>query len=79
VRHVHDGREGRAGGSGGAQIGEEEGGRGRGGCIFIRLGAFRIMENLLVMRVSVPASPGPMHIHLDKGISDNGALVGDEG
>jgi hypothetical protein len=30
VRHVRDGGEGRAGGSGGAQIGEEEGDRGRG-------------------------------------------------
>jgi hypothetical protein len=30
VRHVLDDGEGRAGGSGGAQIGEEEGGRGRG-------------------------------------------------
>jgi hypothetical protein len=30
VRHVHDGREGQAGGGGGAQIGEEEGGRSRG-------------------------------------------------
>jgi hypothetical protein len=30
VRHVCDGGEGRAGGGGGAQIGEEEGGRGRG-------------------------------------------------
>jgi hypothetical protein len=26
--------------------------------------------------VSVPASPGRMHIHSTKGISDNGALVG---
>jgi hypothetical protein len=30
VRHVCDGGEGRAGGGGGAQIGEEEGGKGRG-------------------------------------------------
>jgi hypothetical protein len=30
VRHVCDDGEGRAGGDGGAQIGEEEGGRGRG-------------------------------------------------
>jgi hypothetical protein len=30
VRHVCDGREGWASGSSGAQIGEEEGGRGRG-------------------------------------------------
>jgi hypothetical protein len=30
VRHVLDDGEGQAGGSGGAQIGEEEGGRGRG-------------------------------------------------
>jgi hypothetical protein len=30
VRHVCGDREGRAGGDGGAQIGEEEGGRGRG-------------------------------------------------
>jgi hypothetical protein len=29
VRHVRDDREGRAGGGGGAQIGEEEGGRGQ--------------------------------------------------
>jgi hypothetical protein len=58
VRHVRDDGEGRAGGGGGAQIGEEEGGRGRGGCIFIRPGAFRTMEHLLATRVSVPASPG---------------------
>jgi hypothetical protein len=30
VRHVRDGGEGRAGGGGGAQIGEEAGGRGQG-------------------------------------------------
>jgi hypothetical protein len=30
VRHVRDGGEGRAGGGSGAQIGEEEGSRGRG-------------------------------------------------
>jgi hypothetical protein len=30
VRHVRDGGEGRVGGGGGAQIGEEEGSRGRG-------------------------------------------------
>jgi hypothetical protein len=30
VRHVPDGGEGRVGGGSGAQIGEEEGGRGRG-------------------------------------------------
>jgi hypothetical protein len=30
VQHVRDDGEGRAGGGGGAQIGEEEGGRGRG-------------------------------------------------
>jgi hypothetical protein len=53
VRHVCDGGEGRAGGGGGAQIGEEEGGR---------VGA-----------------PGPMHIHSARGISDNGALVVDDG
>jgi hypothetical protein len=46
------------GGGGGAQIGEEEGGRGRGGCIFIRLGAFQTMKHLLATRVSVLASPG---------------------
>jgi hypothetical protein len=28
--------------------------------------------------VSVPASPGRMHINSARGISDNGALVGDE-
>jgi hypothetical protein len=55
VRHVCDGGEGRAGSSGGAQIGEE-GGRGRGGCIFIRQGAFLTMENLLAMMVSLPRS-----------------------
>jgi hypothetical protein len=37
------------------------------------------MEHLLAARVSVPASPGRMHIHLARSISDNGALVGDEG
>jgi hypothetical protein len=31
------------------------------------------------MRVSVPASPRRMHIHSVRGISDNGALVGDAG
>jgi hypothetical protein len=63
VQHVHDGRAGRAGGSGGAQIGEEEGGRGKGrwgGCIFIRQGAFLTMEHLLATMVSVPQSPGRM-------------------
>jgi hypothetical protein len=29
----------------------------RGGCIFIRPGAFRTMEHLLAMRVSLPAAP----------------------
>jgi hypothetical protein len=53
VRHVHDGGEGRAGGDGGAQIGEDEG-------------------------AGVEA-PGRMHIHSARGISDNGALVGDDG
>jgi hypothetical protein len=33
VRHVRDGGEGREGGDGGAQIGEEEGGRGRGASV----------------------------------------------
>jgi hypothetical protein len=79
VRHVRDGAEGRAGSDGGAPIGEEEVGRGRGGCIFIRPGAFRIMEHLLATRVSVPVSPGWMHIHSARGISDNGALLSDEG
>jgi hypothetical protein len=40
VRHVRDGREGWAGSGGGAQIREEEGGRGRGVWIFVRTGAF---------------------------------------
>jgi hypothetical protein len=71
VRHVR--------GSGGAQIRKEEGGRGQGVWMFIRPGAFQTMEHLLAMRVSVPASPGRMHIHSARGISDNGALVGDEG
>jgi hypothetical protein len=53
VQHVCDGGEGLAGGGGGAQIGEEEGGRGRG--------------------------TGRMHIHSARGISDNGALAGDDG
>jgi hypothetical protein len=53
VRHVCDGGEGWAGGGGGAQIGEEEGGRGRGGCIFIRQGAFLRMEHLLATMVSL--------------------------
>jgi hypothetical protein len=78
VRHVCDSGEEWVGGGGGALIGEEEGGRGRGGCIFIRPGAFRTMEHLLAMRVSVPASPGRMHIHSARSISDNGARVGDE-
>jgi hypothetical protein len=55
---VCDGGEGRVGGGGGAQIGEEEGGRGRGGCIIIRQGAFLTMEHLLATMVSVPTSPG---------------------
>jgi hypothetical protein len=53
VQHVCDGGEGRAGGSGGAQIGEEEG--------------------------AGVGAPGQMHIHSARGISDNGALVGDDG
>jgi hypothetical protein len=53
--------------------------RRRGGCIFIRPGAFRIIEHLLATRVSLPALPGQMQIHSAKSISDNGALVGDEG
>jgi hypothetical protein len=53
--------------------------RHRGGCIFIRPGAFRIMEHLLATRVSLPASPGQMHIHSTNGISDSGALVSDDG
>jgi hypothetical protein len=69
---------GRTGSGSGARIGEEEEG-GRGGCIFIRPGAFRTMEHVLAMRVSVPASPGRTHIHSAMGISNNGALVGDEG
>jgi hypothetical protein len=32
-----------------------------------------------VTRVSLPASPGRMHIHSARGISDNGALVSDQG
>jgi hypothetical protein len=32
----------------------------RGGCIFIRQGAFLIVEHLLAMMVSVPPSPGRM-------------------
>jgi hypothetical protein len=53
--------------------------RRRDGCIFIRPGAFQIMEYLLVMSVIVPASSGRMPIHSARGNSDNGALVGDEG
>jgi hypothetical protein len=68
VRHVRDGEEGRAGSGGGAQIGEEEGGRVPGGCIFIRQGAFLTMEHLLATMVSVPLSPGWMHIHSARGI-----------
>jgi hypothetical protein len=76
---VCGGGEGRASGGGAAQIGEDEGGRDRGGCIFIQPGVFRTMEHLLATRVSVPASPGRMHMHSARGISDNGALVGDDG
>jgi hypothetical protein len=79
VRHVRDGGKGRAGGGSGAQIGEKEGGRGQGGCIINRPGAFQTVEHLLATRVSLLASSGWMHIHSTKGISDNGALVGDEG
>jgi hypothetical protein len=32
----------------------------RGGCIFIRLGAFLTMEHLLATIISVPLSPGRM-------------------
>jgi hypothetical protein len=39
---------------------EEEGGRGRGGCIFIRHGAFLTMEHLLATIISVPPSSGRM-------------------
>jgi hypothetical protein len=67
------------GGSGGAQIGEEEGGWGRGVWIFIWPGAFQTMEHLLATRVNVPALSGRMHIHSAKGISHNVALVSDEG
>jgi hypothetical protein len=76
---VHDDGEGQADGDGGAQIGEEEGGRGRDGCIFIRPGVFRTMEHLLATRVSVPESPRRMHIHSARGISNNGALIGNDG
>jgi hypothetical protein len=60
VRHVCDGGEGRVGGGGGAQIGEEEGGRGGApGRMHIHsAGAFLTMEHLLAMMVSVPPSPG---------------------
>jgi hypothetical protein len=51
----------------------------RGGCIFIWQGAFLTMEHLLAMMVSVPRSLGRMHIHSARGISDNGALAGDDG
>jgi hypothetical protein len=37
-----------------------QGSRRRGGCIFIRQGAFLIMEHLLAMMVIVPPSPGRM-------------------
>jgi hypothetical protein len=47
----------------------------RGGCIFIRQGAFLTMEHLLAMMVNVPLSPGWMHIHSARCISENGALV----
>jgi hypothetical protein len=40
----------------------------RGGCIFIRQGAFLTMENLLAMMVNVPPSPGRMHILVSWGI-----------
>jgi hypothetical protein len=50
-----------------------------GGCILIRLGAFLTMEHLLATRVSLPASPGQMPIHSARGISGNGALVGEKG
>jgi hypothetical protein len=42
--------------------------RHRGGFIFIRQGAFLTMEHLLVMMVSVPPSPGRMHIQSDRSI-----------
>jgi hypothetical protein len=32
-----------------------------------------------VTRVSVPTLLGQLHIHSARGISDNGALVGDDG
>jgi hypothetical protein len=54
VRHVCDGGEGRAGGGGGAQIGEEEGGRfGAPGHIHIH----SAREHLLAAMVSLTGSP----------------------
>jgi hypothetical protein len=77
---VRDSGEGRASGDDGGQIGEEGGrGRGQGVWIFIRLGAFRTIEHLLATRISVPASPGRMHIHSARCILDNGALFGERG
>jgi hypothetical protein len=47
--------------------------------IFIQPGAFGTMEHMLAMRVIVPTTPGQIHIHSAICISDNGALVGNEG
>jgi hypothetical protein len=76
VRHVGDGGEEQAGDGSGAEMGEEGG---QGTWIFIRPGAIRTMVHLLATRVSVPVSPGRMHIHSARGISGNRALVGDVG
>jgi hypothetical protein len=59
VRHVCDGGEGREGGGGGTQIGEEEGaGVGAPGQMhIIRHGAFLTIEHLLATMVSLPGSP----------------------
>jgi hypothetical protein len=51
----------------------------RAGCIIIWQGAFLTMEHLLATMVSLSLSPGRMHIHSTRGISNNGALVGDDG
>jgi hypothetical protein len=48
--------------------GKKKGAGCQGGCIFIRQGAFLTMEHLLAEMVSVPPSPGRMHIHSASGI-----------
>jgi hypothetical protein len=63
VRHMCDGGEGWAGGGGGAQI------------FFLKRVELRTGKK----KGAGVGAPRRMHIHSARGISDNGALVGDDG